>query len=332
MKRSALRVTVRSLLGLALVAAVVALVGGTTGRAATALGPALTEFTALNTPTPGGNIAYSVRVQNKGTSMANHIGLSETIGAGGSVAYVAEDIDGTTSHGCTGGSTATLTCAVVQLAPGSTYHVLVVFRTPATATQVTNNLLLSFDSQTNGQSNRKTVPDSRTTTLADPANGSIVSSYALQDDSLGAPGGGQTSVVVMPHGFLNGHSFVQSTVQNGSATPRCPKCPAFQTVITIPDASTFTTTGPFWDGTGAPFQWTLTLPGSLVPSGFKLTGLYHDGVLVPACDSAVPPSILGTGTPPNVVTNCVASLVQVSSTKTITVTGWGIANGAYQFG
>jgi hypothetical protein len=32
------------------------------------------------------------------------------------------------------------------------------------------------------------------------------------------------------------------------------------------------------------------------------------------------------------VTNCVASLVQVSSTKTITVTGWGIANGSYQFG
>ena len=74
----------------------------------------------------------------------------------------------------------------------------------------------------------------------------------------------------------------------------------------------------------------MTLDGSLIPSGFKLTGLYHDGLLVPACtyDTSVPPlPILGS-----TVTNCVASLVQVSSTKTITVTGWGIANGSYQFG
>jgi uncharacterized repeat protein (TIGR01451 family) len=310
---------------------VVALVGGTTGRAATALGPSVTLFTALNTPTPGGNIAYSVNVTNQGTSMANHIGLSETIGAGGSVAYVAEDIDGTTSHGCTGGATATLTCALVQLAPGSVYHVLVVFRTPAAATQVTNNLLLSFDSQTNGQSNRKTVPQSVRTTLADAANGSIVSSYALPGDQLPSAGG-QTSLVLMPNGFLNGRAFVDSTVQNGAASPRCSKCPAFKTTITIPDASSFNTTGPFWDGTGtgAPFKWTLTLDGSLIPSGFKLTGLYHDNVLVPACtyDTSVPPlPILGS-----TVTNCVASLVQVSSTKTITVTGWGIANGSYQFG
>src|SRR4051794_28144377 len=279
MKRCALGVIVRPLFGLALLAAVVALIGGASGHAATAAGPALIEFTALNTPTPGGNIAYSVKVQNQGTSMANHIGIAETTGTGGSVAYVADDIDGNSSLGCTGGRTANLTCAIARLAPNNGYHLLVVFRTPAAGATVKNDLQVSFDSQTNGSSNRKTTGYSLTTTLADPLNGSIVSSYALQGDSLGAPGGGQTSVVVMPPGFRNGHAFVQSTVQNGSALARCSKCPAFATTITIPDASTFNTTGPFWDstGTGAPFQWTLSLAGSLLPSGFKLTGLYHDG-------------------------------------------------------
>ena len=79
----------------------------------------------------------------------------------------------------------------------------------------------------------------------------------------------------------------------------------------------------------APFAWKLTLPGSLLPKGFKLHGVFHNDTLLPLCavDSAGKP--VPTTADPGI---CVATLVQTPNTKTITATGLAVANGSYQFG
>jgi hypothetical protein len=261
-----------------------------------------------------------------GPSVANHLIVTETLGSEGSVRYAAQDVDGVSATGCSGVGTATLTCTLTSLRPGSNYHIFVVLRTPSGVSDVTDTLNYSFDSQTNGVSNRKSpAPVPASATLL-PSDGSFTSSYAVEGDSL-TTGGGQTSVIAMPAAFRNGQHFTDSTVRNGPATALCSKCPPWMTTLSIP--ASLTATNPFLDGTGsAPFQWTLTLPGASLPSGFKLTGIYHDGALIPACTYDLGGSpILGAG-----ATNCVASLVQAPKTKTITAVGWGIQNGTYQFG
>ncbi len=206
------------------------------------------------------------------------------------------------------------------------------FRTDPNATpgsDVTNHTVLAFDSQTNGQPNQKTPPLDTTRQLAGNADGSLAESISLHGEKLAAGGNGQTSALTMPGGFVNNFSFVGARLENELATPRCLHCPGFDTAITIPPASTFTSAGPFYNGsTAAPFTWTLTLPGSQVPKGYKLTGVYHDGVLIPPCAFAAGaplPNTTGTGI-------CVATLTVDKKTKAITATGLALANGHYQFG
>jgi len=321
---------------------IVALSGGaTSGHAAGAPGVAITAFTVLNDdtvntvpgqPTPGGNIGYSITVTNNGTSTANHLSLSETIGSTGAVVYV--DAAGILCPAVTSPPASTLTCQVTKLDPGAAFTVTALFRTDADAlpgTDVTNNVVLAFDSQTNGPSNDKTITAAQTRTLAGGSENALSESIALGGDKLSSPGGGQSSDLTMPaSGFLNNNPFVGASLKNGVDSSPCSGCAPFATDITIPTASSFTTSGPFWAPPVArPFAWSLTLPGSLLPKGFKLHGVFHNGALLPLC-------ALGTdGTPqPTTVAPgiCVATLHQTPSTKTITATGLALTNGRYQFG
>jgi uncharacterized repeat protein (TIGR01451 family) len=317
---------------------VVALAGGAgIGQAASQPSLAFPPVTVLNDvsatvpgqPSPGGNIGYTVNVSNNGTSTANHISVTETISAG-TLVYVS----------VTGGITcpavapvSTLTCSISKIEPGGSISVTTLFRTDPNAlpgSAVTANFVIGFDSQTNGQPNRKTLTDSQTRTIAGNADGSLAESITLHGDKLAAAGAGQTSELTMPSGFVNNFPYVGAQLLNQADSAPCTGCAPFKTDITIPPASLFNTVGPFWNGTlAAPFAWKLTLPGSLLPKGFKLHGVFHDGALLPTCAVDLAGNPVPTTTAPGI---CVATLVQVPNTKTITATGLALANGSYQFG
>jgi uncharacterized repeat protein (TIGR01451 family) len=280
-------------------------------------------------PSPGGNIGYTVNLTNDGTSTANHISVTETISAG-TLVYVSV----TGGIACPDVSpVSTLTCSLTKLEPGASISVTTLFRTDPNAlpkSDVTTNFVIGFDSQTNGQPNRKTLTAAQTRQIAGNADGSLAESITLHGEKLVAAGAGQTSELTMPGSFVNGIPYVGAQLLNAPDSSPCTGCAPFKTDITIPPASVFNTFGPFWNGTDAtPFNWKLTLPGSLLPKGFKLHGVFHDGTVLPLCalDSGGNPLPLTTA--PGI---CVATLVQVPNTKTITATGLALTNGRYQFG
>jgi len=322
----------------ALALAVLALAGAATnGRAAGSPGVDVST-TVLNdpssttpgTPSPDGHLGYRIVIANQGTSSANHLSVSEAISG------VPVDLDFVDSSGitCTATTTSapTVTCNLDQLGAHTTAVVTLLLHIPlGSVGSVSNHAVIAFDSQTNGTSNRKTTIWDTTRTLA-VADGPVSESVALHGEKLAAGGTGQTSGLAMPVGFLNQVPFVEATLQNSSATPRCSHCPPFQTQITIPTASTFTptppATDPFYDGSAtAPFTWTLVLPGAQVPNGFKLTGVFHDGDPIPFCGGVAPNWV------PNTTTGiCIETLVQDTKTKTITAVGLALTNGIYRFG
>jgi uncharacterized repeat protein (TIGR01451 family) len=283
-------------------------------------------------PSPGGNIGYTVSVSNSGTSTANHISVTETISAG-TLVYVSTT-GGLVCPDFTSTTVATLTCSVGKIEPGTSISVTTLFRTDPSAlpgSNVTTNFVIGFDSQTNGQPNRKTLTDSVTRTIAGNAEGSLAQSITLHGEKLSAAGAGQTSELTMPDGFLNNFSYVGAQLLNVPDSTPCTGCAPFETDITIPPASSFGTGGPFLNALLAakPFSWKLTLPGSLLANNFKLHGVFHDGTLLQMC------AVDANGNPQPLTTApgiCVATLVQVPNTKSITATGLAVANGSYQFG
>jgi uncharacterized repeat protein (TIGR01451 family) len=328
----------------ALALAVLALAGAATKGQAAASPGVVTTVAVLNDtgdlqagPSPGGNIGYTLRVENKSTSTANHFAFTDSIDPAGILFFADPDLSnapGLTCSGTDGTTTTTFSCQSTKLDPGQSFTVTLLFHTSNTVpgSTIKNNAVVSFDSQTNGPANHKTIPTVTTRTVADVGT---AESLALHGDKLTAGGNGQTSDLTMPDSFVSSFSllYVKTAVQNvATNTAPCVGCALFQTLITIPPASTFVTNGPFWDGTNAkPFRWTLTLPGSLLPKGFKLHGVYHNGSLLPMCafDASVPPQALPSTVDPGI---CVATLVQTPNTKTITATGLALTNGSYGFG
>jgi uncharacterized repeat protein (TIGR01451 family) len=332
---------VTALCGLALAGA------ASTGHAAASPGIVPT-LTLLNNdvdkfvPSTGGNIGYEVTFTNDGTSVANHLSVTETIGATGSIAYVNPAVSSTgpnatpnslgpspTPMTCTTApsSASTLTCTLDKLQPGAYVDVIVLFRTTG---QIGDNLhntgVLGFDSQLNGVSNHKTVSfddASLDRTIAGPTGSnelSIAQSIFLITDSLAANGGGQSSSLSM-NGFSHGFPYVGGQLKNvtASALP-CQHCPAFATDMSIPLAATLNSNSPFYDtSTTTPFTWSVTL--NAIPNGYKFTGVYHDGVFIPPC----------TSTTPNTTTPICTTLITKTKTS-ITVTGLSLINGRYQFG
>ncbi len=147
--------------GLAAQLAAVSLVGATGAGVGRAAGSVSVSATALNSPTPGGNIGYTATVSNAGPSTANHVILTESLGGDPIVAIV--DASGS----CSGIGTATLTCQIGQLAAHATREMKVLFRTSTSESSVTNQVRGKLDSQTpNSTNNRKTdTLDADVTTL-----------------------------------------------------------------------------------------------------------------------------------------------------------------------
>jgi uncharacterized repeat protein (TIGR01451 family) len=355
------------LLVLAVLVAALALTGAAkVGHAASSNGVAVTDWHVLNDisstvagqPSPGGNIGYDLTVSNQGTSTANHLVLTESIGAGGSTVLVQS-----TPNVCTGGTT--LTCTIKQFPAGSMLHVVVLFKTPNPpgSSTVTNTIVGSFDPQTTGP------PNSRKSDTFGPCESGLdlnctttngVDTVTRQYAGLTSTGGvdpsfrqslllpfdkhgqgnltvngmgGQSASVTMPtaltiNNFLNGKDFVGTTLETSSnVTPPsgCPSCQPFLEHTTIPLAATFTTTGPFLDASGSdPYTWTFTIP---IPNNFKPTALYHTDDLgnnpffVQLC-SVTPvtssPGICMTGNP---------TVDKKTNPNTATYSGIGVVNG-----
>jgi hypothetical protein len=289
--------------------------------------------TAQGHPSPGGNIGYEIKVANDGGSVANHFSLTESVGSyATALVFNSMAFTNITGNPCSI-SGLTVSCALDKLNVGASIDIVLLYQTDPNAipgvSAVTNHTAVAFDSQTNGAGNHKTITLDTSRTFADTSLAESISQG--NHEVLNAGGSGQTSVVTMPLAFVNNFPFVAAKVQNGSAAGLCSKCPKLGTQITIPASTPFTTAGPFYAGgtSQAPFTWSLTLPGSLVPNGFKLTGVYHTDsagnvtLILPCSDSSSP--LTNTGI-------CVSSLVQDSSTKTITASGLAFTNGTYQFG
>jgi uncharacterized repeat protein (TIGR01451 family) len=324
---------------LALTVSAIALAGAAgTGRAASSPAVAPTSFSILNAdpsqffePTAGGNIGYDITVANNGTSIANHLSLTETIGTKGVLVYRSASI---TANGAPiacndpGSSVSKLTCTISKLDVGASFRIIALFRTDPNAQigdAVVDTATLAFDSQTNGQANQKTTSYlSDTTNIVGETDGSLAQSIFLPGEHLPAFGSAQTSDLAMPGNlFLNDFNYVGGSLKNESAGALCLHCPAVLTRITIPSATSLLTTSPFWNGsTPNPFTWTLTL--KQLPNGYKFTGIYHNGdtTPLPMCD---------TPTTPNTTTGICVATLNITK-KSIVATGLALDNGTYQFG
>ena len=328
----------------ALLAALAVLAGAATvGRAATDA-TLTTSVKVLNdqsplvpgTPTPGGNIGYELNLLNDptNTNTFNHIKFTDTIGAGGTVVYV----NTTANVSCSGKGSATLSCTSAQLASSESLDVIVIFKTPTNGTGSVHNVWDGTYAPV-GTSNKRTPNKSfniATDRLyTDSASGTVDQSLALPNDGLSA-GGTFSAAVTMPNGFLH-NDYVGVTVQTISgATPPsdCTNCQGFQEKLTIPLASSFTTTGPFGDGTQTDthyFTWQLHVDGSLLPTSFKPAGVWHTddagqhGQYLPTCAT----DSTGNPLPPTSAPGlCVSSFTTKKNDKNyLTYYGLGVNNG-----
>ena len=340
-----------AVLGLLAVLAVVALGGAIKDGQAASANPVSWTFTVLNdsgntpvAPTPGGNIGYELTGAADQGKTANHLILTESIGPAGKVVYIGST--GNPGLSCSGLNTTTLSCSLTQLKAGGTFDVVVLFKTDSAATPgstVSNTVVGSFDPQTpNGTNNRQTDTFGPTTPVnrqySGLSNGSLSQSLGLQGDALSASGAtDQKSGVTLPPGFVNNFKFVGVTLQNFSGAavtlpPGCGgsfTCQPFMTATTIPAASTFGTSGPFFNGTPtgvAAYAWSFTIH---VPNHFTAHGVWHTDDLNQG-GAAIPPCLVSGGNPvpptaaPGV---CLVSATANNQTHVATYSGLGINNG-----
>lgn len=311
---------------------------GTTGQ----LTPTVTVLNdvsalVLGTPTPGKNIGYDLNIANGSTNTLNHLEFTDTIGSNGKIVY----LNAPAGVSCSG--TVTLSCTTASMAAGAQFDVIVLFQTDPNGTGTVDNILNgTYAPASQNTTNHRTDPTktfTQTTSrlYADTVNGSLAQSLSLPTDSLSAagPGLGQTSSVKMPPGFVNSKNYVGVTLQNLTATTppaACTTCLSFRTDVHMPLAVAFSTSGPFWNNlTPAPFSFSLTIPGALLPNGFKPTVLWHRD---DAGNSIALPNCADTGgLPPTSAPGiCVSSLTQNKQTKDVFATGLALSNGSYWIG
>jgi hypothetical protein len=343
----------RGVIFAALLVALAVLAGAATvGRAATdaTLTPHVTVLNdpgplVLGTPTPGGNIGYELNLLNAdtNTNTFNHIKFTDTIGAGGTVVYLST----TANVSCSGKGSSTITCTSAQLASGESLDVIVIFKTPTDGTGAVHNVWDGTYAPV-GTANKRTPSKSfnvdTARTYTDSASGTVDQSLALPSDGLSA-GSTFSAAVTMPNGFRNNSAgaavnYVGVTVQtiSGAGTPSgCTNCQGFQEKLTIPLASSFSTTGPFGDGHY--FTWQLHVDGSLLPTSFKPVGVWHEedgggcpsnpnspSCYLPACAT----DASGNPLPPTAAPGlCVSSFTTKKNAKDyLTYYGLGVNNGS----
>ncbi len=281
-----------------------------------------TSQTGVHVVTYGQTAAWSVTVTNGGGNTVNHVTLSDAVDVG--------TVLSTDNAACSvlKGSTTTFTCNVGQMAVGQSFTARFAFAAPLTGATMTNTLNGTFDPQTPNATNNRTTDtlptvNSQATLIA--TNAASISTYGLPTVNHGvihtaalSPTHKQYTEVDLPAALAGGFGTpVQLTEQAGSV---CGVCVGYESIIFIPDSES-AGANPFT--VASPFMWSISVDGSLLPSGFKPQGVYHDGHLLPFC-SVTPLSAT--------VPICVSALTQDKKTKTVFATGSATENGTYQFG
>jgi hypothetical protein len=231
----------------------------------------------------GGKIGFHLEVSNTGTSTFNHL-----------VIVVDSDVatfSDVSSSACAKDPTdaTRMVCKLVQMKGGGTFSVDLRFTAPAGGSAVVTTPSLTVDAQTQGDpgnnGTQTTFGDPVTIALVTDAGNSVVKTFARGKESL-TTGATllQHSQFTMPNGLLNGLYGVDTSVQEiPGASSLCADCPAFATQLDIPD-SLLVSGSPF--SAANFFTFTITLLPDGVPQKYSPVGLYHDGVLVPMCDTS----------------------------------------------
>jgi hypothetical protein len=232
--------------------------------------------------TYGGKIGLHLDVTNPGPSTVNHVVVTVTSDS-------ATFSDASRSEcGVDAADSKKMVCTVKQMKAGSpTFSVDLRFTAPTTGSQVVSTPSVTVDAKSQGNPGNNgtgtTTGDPVATVLTSALGGTLFDSYLRGTENAATsttlP---QHSKFVMPNSLLGGLYGVETSVLEQTATPLCPKCPALETVLSIPasvlSGSPFSPTNPF--------TFTVTLLPAGVSAHYYATGLYHDGVLIPSCSSS----------------------------------------------
>jgi uncharacterized repeat protein (TIGR01451 family) len=276
--------------------------------------------------TYGQTAAWSVTVTNTGGNTVNHVTLTDAVDGGTALS--------TDNTACTftTGSSSSFTCTVGQLAVGQAFTARFAFTAPTSSTTglMTNTLNGTFDPQTPNATNKRETDTLETSTSSAElvaTSPDSISTYGMPSVNLGviqtqafSPTHKQYTEVDLPSTLTKGFGTpVQLSEDDGGP---CTTCVQHQSVILIPDSEPDSPNpNPFTSST--PFTWSIQVDGTLLPNpGFKPTGIYHDGELLPFCSER----------PITEVPICVLTLSQDKKTKTVSATGLATTNGSYQFG
>ena len=273
----------------------------------------------------GQTAAWQITVTNTGGNTVNHVTLTDAVDIG--------SVLSTDNAACkvTAGSSSSFTCSIGQLTVGQTFTARFAFTAPAssTATAMTNTLTGTFDPQTPNTTNNRgtdTMPTVTSSAQLVATSADSISTYGLPSVNNG---------VIHTQGLSAAHRQytevdLPPTLASGFGTPvqltelaggPCPSCVQYQSVISIPDSEPGSpNANPFTSS--SPFAWSIQVDGTLLPSGFKPRGIYHNGNLLPFCSVQ----------PITTVPICVSTLSQDKKTKTVYATGLATTNGSYQFG
>jgi hypothetical protein len=278
----------------ALLAAVAALSVGVVVAGPAGSAPAKSRLTVALSPligttandvqqvTYGGKIGLHLDVTNPGPSTVNHV-----------VVTVASDsatfLDASRPECAVDpADSKRMVCKVKQMKAGSpTFSVDLRFTAPASGSTVVTTPSATVDAKSQGNPGNNgtgtTTGAPVTTALVSSAGNSLVDTYLRGTENVATSATlPQHSQFVMPNSLLGGLFGVATSVQEQTASPLCTKCPALETVLSIP--ASVLASSPF--SATNPFTFTVTLLPAGVPHHYYPTGLYHDGVLIPSCSSS----------------------------------------------
>ena len=256
---------------------------------------AATSFTITLDPLIGSN-DNTIPTVSFGGKIGYHLFVSNTGDSNTTQASIVVDSDFATFSDASASACAKdptdatrMVCKLVQMKGGGTFSVDLRFTAPAGGSAVVTTPSLTVDAQTQGDpgnnGTQTTFGDPVTIALVTDAGNSVVKTFARGKESL-TTGATllQHSQFTMPNGLLNGLYGVDTSVQEiPGASSLCADCPAFATQLDIPD-SLLVSGSPF--SAANFFTFTITLLPDGVPQKYSPVGLYHDGVLVPMCDTS----------------------------------------------
>ena len=261
---------------------------GTTGTSSAAAGMSVvlrpligTSSNDVQQVTFGGKIGFHLEVTNSGDSSVNHLVIAVASSAGTfSDASRSECLQDPADQ-------KRMVCTLKQMKSGAaTFSVDLRFDAPIGGSEVLTTPSVTVDARTQGgagnNGTQTTTGTPVTTALVSSAANSLVKTFATGRESVATSTAlPQHSVFTLPNALLGGVYGVETSVQETTGTPLCPKCPTYLTLLGIP--ASLLTDSPF--SAANPFSFTVTLLPNGEPTGYKPIGLYHDSALVPMCSS-----------------------------------------------